>query len=259
MTDITSSNAALVNGIDQINLDRTTEIPRPTLEAHNECQVAFDFLNQKLFKPTFGVELPNVMLNLPYSARYLGVFIPDLWVKSSDEAKKYSSIGLNLHALVDDLQILQVLAHEAVHLGQEVYPDAFGKPCKNGWHGNSFAKAMNKIGLIVSSTGKPGGKTTGYRMSDYVLPGGLFEAVFDDFKQAGHQFSWCIRLGQQGPISEPDDISLDLDRTTDKVKERKRRSKTKYTCDNCQINAWAKPGVRLNCGACDVALIEAAQ
>ena len=31
----------------------------------------------------------------------------------------------------------------------------------------------------------------------------------------------------------------------------KSASKTRYTCPSCELNAWAKPGVRLMCGECD--------
>ena len=31
-------------------------------------------------------------------------------------------------------------------------------------------------------------------------------------------------------------------------------SNQKYTCPDCGLNAWAKPGVRLICGECEVEL-----
>ncbi|MBP8940136.1 MAG: sprT domain-containing protein, partial [Agrobacterium sp.] len=36
-----------------------------------------------------------------------------------------------------------------------------------------------------------------------------------------------------------------------KARKAKSASKTRYTCPSCELNAWAKPGVRLICGECD--------
>lgn len=34
----------------------------------------------------------------------------------------------------------------------------------------------------------------------------------------------------------------------------KTKSKTKYTCPSCAMNAWAKPGAHIVCGDCDETL-----
>ena len=39
------------------------------------------------------------------------------------------------------------------------------------------------------------------------------------------------------------------------VAKRKAASKTKYTCPDCGVNAWAKPLVALICGDCDQPLL----
>ena len=38
----------------------------------------------------------------------------------------------------------------------------------------------------------------------------------------------------------------------EKTRRTKAASKTRYTCPDCQTNAWAKPGVHLICGECEV-------
>jgi hypothetical protein len=48
---------------------------------------------------------------------------------------------------------------------------------------------------------------------------------------------------------------VELWNDNDESKRRKKASsKTKYTCSNCNANAWAKPEIRLVCGACDMDL-----
>ena len=44
-------------------------------------------------------------------------------------------------------------------------------------------------------------------------------------------------------------------RTRDETTARKKAaSKTKYTCPDCDLNAWAKPDTSLICGECHEAL-----
>lgn len=42
-----------------------------------------------------------------------------------------------------------------------------------------------------------------------------------------------------------------------KARKAKSASKTRYTCPSCELNAWAKPDVRLICGECDEPLAAA--
>src|SRR5438874_2740913 len=89
---------------------------------------------------------------------------------------------------------------------------------------------MEAIGLMPSSTAKAGGKRTGDRMSDYVITGGLFERVCAELLADGVSLEWQSREWKA------------------RNGEQKRKSKVKYTCPVCGLNAWAKPGVNLLCG-----------
>ncbi len=42
-----------------------------------------------------------------------------------------------------------------------------------------------------------------------------------------------------------------------KSRKAKSASKTHYTCPSCELNAWAKPDVRLICGECNEPLAAA--
>ena len=52
---------------------------------------------------------------------------------------------------------------------------------------------MESIGLMPSSTGEPGGKRTGDRMSDYPIPGGRFEKVAEILLATAFQIPWVDR------------------------------------------------------------------
>ena len=62
--------------------------------------------------------------------------------------------------------------HEMVHVWQH----AHGKPGARGYHNKEWAAKMKAIGLQPSSTGMVGGKETGQRMMDYIIPGGRVHA-----------------------------------------------------------------------------------
>jgi hypothetical protein len=48
----------------------------------------------------------------------------------------------------------------------------FGKPSRNGYHNKQWSRWMERIGLVPSATGAPGGKRTGQRMTHYIIRGG---------------------------------------------------------------------------------------
>jgi len=107
--------------------------------------------------------------------------------------------------------------------------------------GPEWAAKMKSIGLVPSSTGAPGGKETGQKVSHYIAQGGPFAAA-------------CAELAGQGVAVSYVDLWGDED---EKTRRKKAASKTKYTCPSCGLNAWAKPEVVLVCGECEIALTEA--
>jgi predicted SprT family Zn-dependent metalloprotease len=65
---------------------------------------------------------------------------------------------------------MSTIVHEMVHHWQH----HLGKPSRSTPHNTEWANKMEAIGLMPSSTGQPGGKRTGHRVADYILPGGAF-------------------------------------------------------------------------------------
>ena len=79
---------------------------------------------------------------------------------------------------------------------------------------------------MPSSTGAPGGKRTGRRVSHYIIEGGEFDKAEAKFKG---RIEW-----RGAPI--------------ERVKKGSKR--TKYTCPSCETNAYGKEGLYLVCGDC---------
>ena len=73
-------------------------------------------------------------------------------------------------------------------------------------------------------------------MTHYIIPDGPFALT-------------CAVLLEDG------DCNIHYEERGSQNAAKKAASKTRYTCPSCGSNAWAKPGVRINCDQCDKPLI----
>ena len=131
-------------------------------------------------------------------------------------------------------ETLSTLVHEMVH----VWQSHNGKPSRTGYHNKEWAAKMIETGLHPSDTGQTGGKQTGQSVSHYIIEGGLFDKA-------------CTKLIKSETFFIP---YLDRPEPGEETRKKKAASKTKYTCPQCDLNAWAKPDVSLVCGKCEVSL-----
>lgn len=195
-----------------------------TIEQYKDLGQAYDYFNKKLFDG----KLPDCLITLNRKANSYGYYHHE---KFQSRAGKdlLSEISLNPDGFNnrDDIEILSTLAHEMVHV-QQFY---FGNPPRRGYHDRQFSEMMYEIGLQTSSTGEPGGKSTGQRMSHYILEGGEFEIVANAFLLGGSKLHWNSRVEEK------------------EAKERK-KTREKFTCPSCQQSAWAKKTAKLACGNC---------
>jgi hypothetical protein len=75
-----------------------------------------------------------------------------------------------------------------------------------------------------------GGRETGQRMSDYIIPGGSFTQAFATLAKTG----WKLNLQSAHHAGKSGGTN----------------SKTKFTCASCQQNAWGKPDLEITCTPC---------
>lgn len=199
-----------------------------TSREYTFLQDAYNVFNARLFDG----KLPGSLITLVNRPNSAGYYIPAKFVHRAN-ADSTDEISLN-HAVMDrpDIEVLSTLAHEMTHQEQE----HFGTAPRKGYHNKPWAIIMERIGLIPSSTGEPGGKKTGQSMTHYIQPGGLFEIVANEFIEKNGCFSW---------------------KSFDYGKEKKEReSKIKYTCPVCESNVWGKSGLHIVCGECETEFIE---
>jgi predicted fused transcriptional regulator/phosphomethylpyrimidine kinase len=89
---------------------------------------------------------------------------------------------------------------------------------------------MERVGLMPSDTGAPGGKRTGQRMTHYVAEDGPFARAF-----AARAFAVPY-----------------FDRASESAVTRGKR-KVAYTCEVCEDKVWGNPEVLPHCGKCGFA------
>jgi SprT-like family len=186
-------------------------------------QEAYDHFNAALFAGA----LPDVFITYQRKANSAGYFSPDRFSGRIGKFGKHE-LALNPDGFISetDEQILQTLVHEMAHVWQH----AFGKPAARGYHNKEWAAKMKAIGLQPSSTGMVGGKETGQRMRDYIIPDGPFTKAFAQLAATG----WKLNLQsahRAGGKTAPS-------------------SKTKFTCPSCAQNAWGKPDLAILCELC---------
>ena len=199
----------------------------PTARNYNELTAAYDHFNKELF----AGRLPPCLITLQRKNKALGYFAGGRF-GSQDGQEVTDEIALNpTHfrgRTAEDT--LSTLVHEMTHVEQHHH----GKPTRPGYHNKQWAGLMRTVGLIPSDTGAPGGKETGQKMTHYIEAGGRFEVSCASLIGGGFVLPY-VELWAEGDGEK---------------KAKKAASKTKYTCPECDANAWAKPGTSLVCGAC---------
>jgi predicted SprT family Zn-dependent metalloprotease len=191
-------------------------------------QEAFDHFNATLFEAA----LPDVLITYQRKASSAGYFSPNRFSGRVGEFAKHE-LALNPDSFIGetDEQICQTLVHEMAHLWQQ----AFGKPSAHGYHNAQWASKMKAIGLQPSSTGMVGGKETGQRMMDYLLPDGPFTKAYAALAATGWRLN--LQSAYQSGSGSKGSGSRDA-------------SKTPFRCPGCGARAWGKSSLSIACVPC---------
>ncbi len=201
-----------------------TNYQTPTAETYENLDKAFNHFNAELFDH----RLPSVLFTLTRKRKAHGYFWAEQF-KHREDSDPTHEIALNPDSMDRTLDaVLSTLVHEMTHLEQQEY----GTPGSKGNHNREWVKLMERVGLIPSNTGEPGGKQTGRQMTHYIEAGGAFERAMQGLLEGGYTLPYFT---QPRPAAE----------------KKKDLSKVKFTCTCCDAKAWAKVGTRIICGDCD--------
>lgn len=199
----------------------------PTLTTYQTLDRAFHHFNDRLFDN----QLPAPVFLIHRKRGAHGYFWAEQFVHR-ETGERLDEIALNPHTMDRDLpSILSTVVHEMVHLKQQ----HFGKPSKGG-HNREWAKMMDEVGLEPTSTGQPGGKRTGKKVTHMIVPEGPFDRACRELLEQGFDLPWF------SPPPEAGERKKDL-------------SKVKFTCPECEAKAWAKQGSQLVCGSCSQPMV----
>ncbi len=242
--------------------------------------MAFDHLNKDLFDQA----LPACLITFQREKKTMGYYSENRF--TNRQGSKTDEIALNpsyfAPAGVD--VALQTVGHEMVHMWQA----KFGTPGRGRYHNAQWAHYMERIGLMPSSTGRPGGRKTGDSMNDYIIEGGRFEESIARLKSEGFELKWMDRFvgtptkfteayyqltthySESGSlsassaeyVSSPAALEIisiaetcDLDYTK-LTNPQPTRVKYHCACDR-KINIWAKPGIKVTCNECSTEFVPA--
>lgn len=170
----------------------------PTEEAYDALQQAFNHYNEALFEG----RIPYCLITMQRDQKYAGYFSPKRFVNRDGQMTDEIAINPSYFAVVPLLTVLQIIVHEMVHAWQF----HFGKPSRRSYHNKEWGAKMIEVGLMPTSTGLPGGKQTGQRVSDFAIAGGPFMRATDDLLAGDFKLIWLDRfppgkLQVQGPLT----------------------------------------------------------
>lgn len=226
----------------------------PTMELYEALNKAYDFFNDVLFNG----ELPPCIISAPRRERRIaGYYRKGAFVRRKDNNVAIDEIAINSLIFENIKEVLQTLVHEMCHLKQA----HFGTPSRPGYHNKEFADIMESVGLVASTTGKPGGKKVGQKMSDYPIPDGIFLKAMEVFCLENQSFldiidaEQLIRMSAQLMSGEGgEDNEGEGEEESD---EKKKKDRVKFECPNNSEHsredkqrAWARPSAKLICGCC---------
>lgn len=236
--------------------------PEPTERTYAELRLAYDVFNEQLFEG----RLPACLLTLQREKHTYGYFSKARFSTVDGQVTDEIALNPEYFAASPLLETLQTLVHEMCHLWQA----HFGKPGRGRYHNHEWAQKMESLGLMPSSTGRPGGRRVGDRMADFMLPGGRFARAVDHLvSQCGFTISWYDRHVAAAPLYEttsPEEAAelpaqalvkpaiASVQAAYQASQQLDRSNRVKYQCPGCRMKLWGKPGLRVVCGDCQVPL-----
>jgi hypothetical protein len=209
----------------------------PNRETYPILQAAYDFLNDELFEG----RLSNCVIALQHPRNSYAYFNEGRFCKKDGTRTDLIVLHSQHLALRPLKESLSTLAHEMCHLQQAHFGKK--KPSRANYHNDEWAGMMTAIGLIPSDTGKEGGKRTGDRVSHYIEPGGRFAVAVAKLLASGFDIVWREVIEFDRSAAGPGGSGGGGPSLSGK--------RFKYSCPHpgCKLNAWAKPGAYLVCGA----------
>ncbi|SFJ30608.1 SprT-like family protein [Caulobacter sp. UNC279MFTsu5.1] len=213
-------------------------------EGYQEVEMAYDHFNRELFDGG----LPGCVFTFRHRANTMICFVANRSVQyCSVEAGGEVAINPQYLSVVPLLEVAAALVHEAAHVWQW----RFGTPSRQGYHNREWAQKMEEIGLMPSDTGKPGGRKVGQKIGAYPIAGGRFLAACETLFTEDFRAAWRNRFSADWPHGRPGKRRSSPPAHPVFQLKRPHKTRTKFTCEECRVNVWGKPTLRIVCVPCD--------
>ncbi|WP_323114872.1 hypothetical protein [Pseudomonas guariconensis] len=132
-------------------------------------------------------------------------------------------------------KMIESLAHQACHQ----YRQHAGQPPRRAYHDQVWADKMVEIGLQPSSTGLPGGRMTGQKVSHYLVENGGMSLLIRELLDHGLDITLAAAVGPGGGR---------------RGARKQAWARTKYTCAGCKKSVLGGDQYNLVCGDCQLPL-----
>lgn len=189
-------------------------------------QQAYDYFNKALFNGG----LIDVFIVYQRRAHSRGYFAPDRFSARVGKFGRHE-LALNPDNFIGrtDKEICSTLVHEQCHVLRHQI-----KGKTSAYHDREWAALMKQVGLHPSTTGKPGGAETGWKVTHYIVPRGPFAVAFAKLAASG----W----------------KLNLESVPRKKTNGGGKNKDTFSCTSCGQKVWGKPNTAVDCRHCGTAM-----
>ena len=151
------------------------------------------------------------------------------------------------------MEAYSTLGHEMGHLWRHVLGPLNSKGQRGtlGYHDRAWADKVESIGLMPSSTGAPGRDRTGYMMNEYIIEGGPFDLLCRELLISDFTLTWREHVSK---ALVPFDETFGTGDAGALSGSESKADRRRFSCEDCKLNAWAKPSAKLVCGFCGRAM-----
>lgn len=264
---------------------------RPTEEAYAELQYAYDFYNNALF----GDQLPPCLITFQRQKKTFGYFSKNRFGRRDGRKTDEIALNPGYFAVVPMVEVLQTLVHEMVHLWQEHFGKP-SRACYHNaqWADKMESLGLmpsdtglpggKRLGQSVADYVIPGGRFEA--VTKELLASGFAISWLDRFpEQPPARFQVPSPLASTGAggvrvtamaaefddagslVEIEDEVGGEVESAwlppsalqpeiVEAVKTGNRSNRNKYTCPECSLNVWGKPGLRIMCADHEKLLVE---
>lgn len=166
---------------------------KPTQQVYEELQNAYEFFNRELFEG----RLPSCVITLQRQHDTYGYFSANQFQTRVGGVQAHE-IALNpsYFAVRTIHETLSVLVREMVSLDQTLNTKRDKLP-RRRYRNTEWADMCERVGLMPTATGLPGGRRVGDNVQTYVIEGGLFDVACSRFVDETFTLSWVDRFPPQ--------------------------------------------------------------